>query len=73
MKESYINTPKVKSEKLVSAEKLKALLFDEEAAPSTAWFIRHARKGNIPSIKVGKVVRFLPSAVEKHLRGGDNA
>ena len=54
-------------ERLVSAEQLRELLWDEKSKPSLRWIREQQTRGAIPSIKIGRRVWFYPSAVKRHL------
>ena len=56
-----------KEEKLVSAEQLLRLLWDDASRPSLRWLREQQARRSIPFIKLGARVWFLPSEVRRHL------
>jgi hypothetical protein len=55
------------SDKLVSAEQLLALLWEENSRPSLRWLREQQARRTIPFIKIGARVWFQPSEVRGHL------
>jgi hypothetical protein len=54
-------------ERLVSAEELLVLLWEENSRPSLRWLREQQARRTIPFIKIGARVWFRPSAVKEHL------
>ena len=54
-------------EKLVSAEQLLRLLWDDESRPSLRWLREQQARRSVPFVKLGARVWFLPSEVRRHL------
>lgn len=54
-------------ERLVSAEELLKLLFEEQSRPSLHWLRNQQKARNVPYIKIGRLVFFKPSEVQRFL------
>ena len=51
--------------RLVNAERLLEILFDEESRPSVRWLRKQTARQAVPFIKVGHLVFFDPARVRK--------
>ena len=56
-----------KEERLVGAEELLELLFDDGSRPSIHWLRDQQKARNIPYVKMGRLVFFKPSEVRKFI------
>ena len=54
--------------RLVSAERLLEILFEDESRPSMRWIRGQTKARTIPFYKIGHLVRFDPSEVRQALR-----
>lgn len=58
----------VDRERMVSAEGLLGILWDDQSRPSLRWLREQQARRAIPYIKVGARVWFIPSEVERALK-----
>jgi hypothetical protein len=59
---------KLNAKQFVSAEVLLETLFDKRSRPSMKWLRLRQKSGQIPSVKIGRLVFFDPDHVKEELQ-----